>query len=79
MANSQTLSFTARLEASALIAPVATVSDGNRYFAFAAANRDGLQHWKSLGTNMFGLEDLYGGGDRDFDDFVVAIGAGALA
>ena len=79
VANSQTLSFTARLEASALIAPVATVSDGNRYFAFAAANRDGIQHWKSLGTNMFGLEDLYGGGDRDFDDFVVAIGAGALA
>jgi hypothetical protein len=79
VSNDQTLSFTTQLDERALVAPVATVSDGHRFFAFAAANRDGIQHWNSLGTNVFGLEDLYGGGDRDFDDFVIAIAVGTLA
>jgi Domain of unknown function (DUF4114) len=26
-----------------------------------------------LGNNTFGVEDLYGGGDRDFNDVVVSI------
>jgi len=78
VSNNQTLSFTTQLDERALVAPVATVSDGQRYFAFAAANLDGIQHWTSLGANLFGLEDLYDGGDRDFDDAVIAIRATAI-
>jgi hypothetical protein len=26
-----------------------------------------------LGNNTFGVEDLYGGGDRDFNDLVIAM------
>ncbi len=78
VSNNQTLSLTTQLDERALVAPVATVSDGQRYFAFAAANPDGIQHWTSLGANLFGLEDLYDGGDRDFDDAVIAIRATAI-
>jgi RHS repeat-associated protein len=78
VSNNKTLSFTTQLDERSLVAPVATVSDGQRYFAFAAANPDGIQHWTSLGANLFGLEDLYDGGDRDFDDAVIAIRATAI-
>jgi len=53
-----------------LLAPYAKVSNGETYFAFAAANSDGLEHFYSLGTNKIGFEDLKGGGDRDFQDLV---------
>ncbi|MFN9645323.1 MAG: DUF4114 domain-containing protein [Cyanobacteriota bacterium] len=52
------------------LAPFAQVN-GNTFFAYAAANIDGISHFRSLGTNLFGLEDLVGGGDRDFDDLVI--------
>jgi V8-like Glu-specific endopeptidase len=52
------------------LAPFALVN-GETYFAFGEANRDGLAHLRSLGNNTFGLEDLPGGGDLDFDDLVV--------
>ncbi|HEY9665807.1 MAG TPA: DUF4347 domain-containing protein [Coleofasciculaceae cyanobacterium] len=41
------------------------------YFAFGQANPDGLDHVRLLGDNVFGFEDLFGGGDNDFDDLVV--------
>ena len=78
VSNNQSLSFLTQLDERSLVAPLATVSDGQRYFAFAAANPDGIQHWISLGANLFGLEDLYDGGDRDFDDAVIAIRATAI-
>lgn len=53
-----------------LLAPFATVSNGETYFAFAEANVDDLNHFYSLGTNKIGFEDLKGGGDRDFQDLV---------
>ena len=52
-------------------APFANV-DEQVYFAFADANPDGISHFRSLGANQFGLEDMYGGGDLDFDDHIVA-------
>ncbi len=29
--------------------------------------------FRTLGNNLFGLEDLPGGGDRDLDDLVVGL------
>jgi alpha-tubulin suppressor-like RCC1 family protein len=52
------------------LAPYAVVQN-NTFFAYASANPDGFAHFRSLGTNIFGLEDLYGGGDKDFDDLVL--------
>jgi phosphodiesterase/alkaline phosphatase D-like protein len=54
------------------LAPFAQVN-GNTFFAFGAANSDGLSHFRSLGTNLIGLEDILGGGDRDFDDLVIGV------
>ena len=56
-----------------LIAPYATVANiGETFFAFGKANSDGLNHFRSLGTNTFGLEDIKGGGDQDYDDLIVS-------
>lgn len=52
------------------LAPFAQVN-GNTFFAYGAANTDGISHFRALGNNLFGLEDLLGGGDRDFDDLVI--------
>jgi hypothetical protein len=55
-----------------LLAPFARVANtGQTYFSFAAANSDGLSHFRVLGTGVLGLEDIKGGGDRDFDDLIV--------
>ncbi len=40
------------------------------YFNFIGANTDKVDHFRLLGDNKFGVEDLYGGGDRDFNDLV---------
>ena len=56
-----------------LLAPFARVANtGETYFSFAAANSDGLSHFRVLGSGVLGLEDIKGGGDRDFDDLIVA-------
>ena len=55
-----------------LLAPFARVANtGETYFSFAAANSDGLSHFRVLGSGVLGLEDIKGGGDRDFDDLIV--------
>ncbi len=41
------------------------------YFNYLGANSDGVDHFKLLSNNTFGIEDMYGGGDRDFNDLVV--------
>ena len=46
-------------------------NDIHAYFNFVGANPDGVDHLKLLGNNTFGVEDMYGGGDRDFNDLVV--------
>jgi Domain of unknown function (DUF4114)/SdrD B-like domain/Cysteine-rich secretory protein family len=45
------------------------------YFNYQAANADGIEHIRMLGNNKFGFEDMYGGGDRDFNDLVFQINA----
>ena len=56
---------------SSYLAPFSQVR-GNTFFAFEIANPDGISHFKSLGTNTFGLEDQLGGGDLDYDDLVLS-------
>ncbi|OYY13734.1 MAG: hypothetical protein B7Y70_01180 [Rhizobiales bacterium 35-68-8] len=58
------------------------------YYAFAAANEQvggtGVAHLWNYGLNTWGWEDLYGGGDLDYNDLVVQLdftssaGAGIL-
>lgn len=49
------------------------LANGEQFFtAYAEANADGLDHVQSVGENSFGFEDLFGGGDNDFDDYVIS-------
>jgi Domain of unknown function (DUF4114)/RTX calcium-binding nonapeptide repeat (4 copies) len=41
------------------------------YFNYIGANPDKIDHFRLLGDNTFGVEDVFGGGDRDFNDLVV--------
>ncbi|NJK99221.1 MAG: DUF4114 domain-containing protein [Spirulinaceae cyanobacterium RM2_2_10] len=43
----------------------------NAYFVFAAANPDRVDHIRLLGDNIFGFEDLPGGGDFDYNDVIL--------
>lgn len=43
------------------------------YFAYLEANPDGMDHIRLLGDNTFAFEDIFGGGDRDFNDIVFQI------
>ena len=44
----------------------------NTFFSFPKANRDGFAHFKQISSNSFGMEDMHGGGDQDFNDLVIA-------
>lgn len=58
-------------------------SGGQTYYAFANANEQvdgkGVAHLWSYGLNTWGWEDLYGGGDRDFNDMIVQLDFTAAA
>ncbi|MGI8933987.1 MAG: DUF4114 domain-containing protein, partial [Phormidesmis sp.] len=43
------------------------------YFNHIGANADGKDHIRLLGDNLFGYEDLPGGGDMDFNDAIVKV------
>ena len=43
------------------------------YFAYLGANPDRIDHLRLLGDNTFGFEDLYGGGDLDYNDLVFQV------
>jgi hypothetical protein len=43
------------------------------YFNYVGANPDRKDHFKLTGTNTFAVEDLYGGGDNDFNDVVISL------
>ncbi|GGC79780.1 DUF4114 domain-containing protein [Chelatococcus reniformis] len=64
------------VDAGSLIA-MALKSAGHTYYAFAEANEevDGahVPHLWSYGLNTWGWEDLFGGGDRDYNDLVVQL------
>ena len=73
VADNQTdLSSFSAISGGSFLAPFAQVN-GNTFFAYGAPNSDGLSHFRSLGNNIFGLEDMVGGGDQDFDDLVIGI------
>jgi hypothetical protein len=40
------------------------------YFPYISANADGADHFRILADNTFGVEDLNGGGDQDFNDII---------
>jgi hypothetical protein len=44
----------------------------NMFFSIGAANPDGRAHMVSLDAGVIGFEDLWGGGDADFNDVVIA-------
>jgi phosphodiesterase/alkaline phosphatase D-like protein len=62
----------ANVTGGSFLAPYALVN-GNTFFAFSAASSDGISHFRSLGNNLFGLEDVFGGGDSDYDDMVIGL------
>ena len=58
------------------LAPFSQVSNTytnkiDTFFAYGSANSDQLPHFKVLGNNLFGLEDMHGGGDHDNDDLII--------
>ena len=84
--NGETETFTEKLAGGALYAPIIAVdsdfssfgdgdssNDPNVYFTYEAANIDGFDHVDSSEENRFSFEDLFNGGDRDFDDIVVDV------
>lgn len=55
----------------------------NTYFTDMSLNADGIDHFVVLATPdspylLIGAEDLYGGGDQDYNDVVVAIDIGTV-
>jgi quinol monooxygenase YgiN/mannose-6-phosphate isomerase-like protein (cupin superfamily) len=61
-----------------LYAPFIVVDDLERdesiaYYGYAEANHDSTRHIISLGNNKFGIEDIYEGGDMDFNDIVLSL------
>lgn len=52
-------------------------SSGQTYWGFAQANENinghQIGHLWNYGLNTWGFEDLYGGGDRDYNDLVVGL------
>jgi alkaline phosphatase len=57
-----------------LAANATNTGNGNlpiAYFNYVGANTDKVDHFRMLGDNQFGVEDLYGGGDMDFNDVVI--------
>ena len=73
VADDQTISRNfADVTGGSFLAPYASVN-GNTFFAYSAASSDGISHFRSLGNNLFGLEDVFGGGDADYDDMVIGL------
>ena len=72
LADTSINSFEFTLQAGKLYAPVLINEEQSElYFAIAGANRDGLDHFNGVGANGWGIEDTFGGGDRDFDDIII--------
>ena len=49
------------------------------YFNYIGANSDNVDHFRLIGNNTFGVEDMYGGGDRDFNDLVIKMNVKSVA
>ncbi|MFK0735535.1 MAG: DUF4114 domain-containing protein, partial [Gloeotrichia echinulata HAB0833] len=84
--NQGTASFTGTFQGGSIFAPFLIVNatadaflDNNPnnnptiYFPYLGANSDNVDHVRMLGDNIFGFEDLPGGGDKDFNDIIVKV------
>ncbi len=76
--NQSTATFEGEFEAGSIFVPFLMVKGTTDafdeiFFPFLDANSDSADHVMMLGDNIFGLEDLPGGGDRDFNDIIVKI------
>ncbi|AFY54530.1 Calx-beta domain-containing protein [Rivularia sp. PCC 7116] len=76
--NQSTAEFTGEFTAGAIIVPFLMVNGNPEafeeiFFPFIEANSDGVDHVMMLGENTFGFEDLTGGGDGDYNDFIVKV------
>lgn len=40
-------------------------------FSFNGANHNGISQMSRLGSNLFGFEDMVGGGDQDYNDLIL--------
>ncbi len=86
VSNQSTATYTGIFEPGGIYAPFIVVNglpdaviDQNRnndprvYFPFLGANPDKADHIHLLGNNTFGFEDLFNGGDRDYNDLIVRV------
>ena len=48
-------------------------NDRSVYFSYIGANPERVDHVRLLGDNTFGFEDLFGGGDLDYNDIVFQV------
>ncbi len=56
-----------------IYAPYILADGESAYFPFIDANADGIDHVRLLSDNIFAFEDMFGGGDFSYDDFVVEV------
>jgi Domain of unknown function (DUF4114)/RTX calcium-binding nonapeptide repeat (4 copies) len=78
--NGRTVSSSGEFQGGGMYAPflianasAANADFSNTYTAYSLGNADKVDHIRLLGDNTFGFEDLYGGGDRDFNDVIVKV------
>lgn len=60
------------LEAGSVYVPYLLANEVRFFSAYAEANPGGIDHVQSAGENSFGFEDLVGGGDGDFNDYIIS-------
>jgi hypothetical protein len=48
-------------------------NDPSVFFPYLGVNSDKVDHIRLLGNNLWGFEDLTGGGDRDYNDMIVKL------
>jgi Subtilase family/SdrD B-like domain/Cadherin-like/Putative Ig domain/CARDB/Domain of unknown function (DUF4114)/Bacterial pre-peptidase C-terminal domain len=78
--NNQSITIEDTLEGGYLFAPF-IIANGNAgninanyseiYTPYILGNSDKVDHIRLLGDNIFGFEDLRGGGDNDFNDIII--------
>ena len=56
-----------------LTTSLSTDPNSDALWSIPIADPDKVDHFRLLGDNTFGVEDLYGGGDRDFNDLVINV------
>lgn len=86
VSNQRTATYTGIFQPGAIFSPFIIVNsnpntvldtdinnDPAVYFPFLGANPDKVDHIHLLGNNIFGFEDLFNGGDRDYNDVILRV------